>query len=691
MAGYLPYITMQIRRLSISVFLALFGCFAAIGVDAAEEPAKKVPVTVNADKLDYDRANDVYVAEGHVKLEQDGMRVEADRVVLNNKTGEAVAEGKVYLQEKGDVIRADSVQININTKSGFIYNGDLFMSKDNLHLKGAEIERKSETVYHIKDGTFTTCDEGEWYLKADVIDVDMERYATGSGVSFNMVGLPVFYTPYLLFPVRRQSGLLIPEPGYSSTEGFLLKNSVFWSISDYQDMTFYSDYRARHGLGSAVEYRYNNSRDSSGNLFFNYFNTFDRYREVDKPDSRWLLQYRHHEEIAEDLSVRADLNLVSDFAYFQDLERRLEYRAEPYLDSNVFYVERWDTASLYLLGQYATDLTEKSNDNTIQKLPELRYTIFEEKVAGPVRMNFEGTATNFSRQTGDDVMRADFNPRLSAVFGTGGLTFTPRIGARATYYDRSGVNAEFTEPAERKYYYAETDLSLRLSRIYGSDKESGFGRIRHSIEPSFSYAYIPTIDQTALPQLDVIDAISAQNMATLSLTNRMTARYKDASGFKTYDFLIFRISESYDVAKARTEDSGTERPYSDIHAELYLKTPKMLAVSVAEDYDFYTRSFTSSSESATVTADYLRFSLSHQYLLDPHTKYVIAGAGATLGKWDVDVQVWHDMLAKQTTQQEYKVHYASQCWGLGVMYVEKPGERDYLLTLELKGLGALKF
>ena len=178
------------------------------------------------------------------------MRLEADRLVLNNKTGEAEAEGNVYLQEQADVIRADKLQVNINTKAGLIFNGDLFMSKDNLHFKGDMIERKSETVFHVENGTFTTCDKGEWYLKADEIDVDMDRYATGSGVSFNMIGLPVFYTPYLLFPVRRQSGLLIPELGYSSSEGFVMKNFLFWAINDYQDMTFYSDYRAEHGHGT---------------------------------------------------------------------------------------------------------------------------------------------------------------------------------------------------------------------------------------------------------------------------------------------------------------------------------------------------------------------------------------------------------------------------------------------------------
>jgi hypothetical protein len=46
---------------------------------------------------------------------------------------------------------------------------------------------------------------------------------------------------------------------------------------------------------------------------------------------------------------------------------------------------------------------------------------------------------------------------------------------------------------------------------------------------------------------------------------------------------------------------------------------------------------------------------------------------------------------RNTTQQEYSAHYASQCWGLGLRYVLTPGERQYLVTLDLKGLGTMKF
>ncbi len=661
---------------------------------AAELP-KKIPVTVKADKLDYDRINDIYVAEGHVRVEQEGQRVEADKVVLNNRTGEAVAEGKVYIQDKGDIIRADKIQFNINTKAGFIYNGDLFMSKDNFHLKGEKIERKSENVYHVENGTFTTCDQGEWYLKAKTIDVDMDRYATANGVSFNMDDLPVFYSPYLLFPVRRQSGLLMPEVGYSSSEGFLMKNSFFWAISDYQDMTFYSDYRARHGLGTGAEYRYVNSKDSGGKVYYNYFDTFGPYRVPGTPEGLWEFKFQRHEEIAEDLSIRADIDLVSDFNYFRDLEKALELRSRPYLDSNIFYVERWETASVYLLGQYSTDLTQ-TNEKTIQKLPELRYTIFEEKIAGPVHLNFDGSAVNFTSQEGDGMRRADFNPQLSAAFGGNGLGFTPRVGARATFYDRSGTNAEIAEPTEQKFYYAGADMNARISRVYGADGETGIGRIRHSIEPTISYLFIPHIDKTGIPQFDVVDTVTAQNLIAVSLINRLTAHYKDSTGSRNFDMVVFRLSESYDFDKARSTDiTLAAQPRSALHGDLYVKTPKLLTLSASTDYNTYDHAFISSSESASVDTNTVKFNITHQYLhqttTNPTTEFLIGGIGFKAGRWDVNAQIWRDMVLKETTQQEYRLHYASQCWGISIVYINKPGETQYTALLDLKGLGAMKF
>lgn len=641
---------------------------------------KKIPVSVIADKLDYDRTTDVYIAVGHVKIEQEGVRLEADKVVMDNKTGEAMAEGKVYLQDGADVIRAEKLRVNLSTRDGVITGGDMFMKKDNLHVKGDTIERTSETVYHVTKGVVTTCDENEWYLKADELNIDMDRYATGTGVTFNLIGMPVFYTPYFLFPVRRQSGLLIPEVGHSSKEGFFANNALFWAISDYKDMTLYSDYREQVGHGTGIEYRYMNSRESSGQMYYKYFDL------LHTGESRWELQFQHKEEFAEDLSARADINLVSDEHYYKDFERKLELRSRPYLDSNAFYVERWNTAALYVLGQYSIDLT-RTNEKTVQKLPEIRYTIFDEVIAGPLHLNFEGSAVNFVRRDENSVRRVDFNPRLSAVFGSGGLSVTPHAGFEATFYDQSDAS---TEPVERKFFYTGADINARVSRVFGKDGGTGIGMIRHSIEPTISYTYIPDVDQKGIPQFDSIDSVAARNLTTVALVNRLTAHYREHEGsptFQTFDLMVLRLSQTYDLNVARANEPGTARARSELLGELYARTPRLFTLSANGTYNTYTSVLTSHSEGAGLTTDRFSLNLTHRYLREPETEFIIGGGGFKFGKWDVSAQWWRDMQKKETTQEEYRIHYGSQCWGIRTSYVIKPGERQFMATLDLRGFG----
>lgn len=635
----------------------------------------KIPVTVTADKLDYDRTNDVYNAVGHVKIEQNGVRLEADKVVLDNKTGEAMAEGKVFLQDKGDIIHAEKLRINLTTREGSISDGDIFIKKDNLHVKGTSIERHSETVYHVEKGTVTTCDEDEWFLKADVLNIDMDRYATGRGVSFNVRGLPVLYTPYLLFPVRRQSGFLIPEPGYSTRDHTFINNAFFWAISDYKDMTIYSDYREKAGHGTGIEYRYRNSWESIGQMYVKYFDQY--HSEV----PRWDFRFQHQEEIAEDLSGRIDINLVSDERYFSDLDKKIEDSSKPYLDSNAFYVERWNNASLYLANQYSIDLTQ-TNEKTVQKLPELRYTMYDETIAGPLHLSFDGSAVNFTKQKEDGARRVDFNPRLTAAFGSSGLSFTPKAGVRATFYDRS---ANTVEPTERKFAYAGADINARVSRVYGIDEGAGIGRIRHSIEPTLSYSYIPHVDQESIPQFDSVDSVNKQNLATFALINRVTAHYKATKGaanYTTFDLMVFKLSRSYDFSVAREHSAA--RPGSAVLGELYLTAPKLLSMTVSGSYDAYERVVTTHSEGVSFSLAPVSLSLSHSYY-QGGAEYMIAGAALALGKWSLSAQDWRDIQNNTTTQEQYLLHYGGQCWGLGLSYTHKPGDTQYMAMLDLKG------
>jgi LPS-assembly protein len=647
----------------------------------AEALSKKIPVSVTADKLDYDRATDVYLAVGHVKIEQEGIKLEADKVVYHTKTGEVEAEGKVYLQDKGDVVHADRLKTNLNTREGVIYKGDMFMHKDNYHLRGDVIERRSETVYHVERGIFTTCDEDDWYFKASEMDIDMDRYATGKSVSLKLAGVPMLYTPYLLFPVRRQSGFLIPLPGYSSKDGIFVDNAFFWAMSDSRDMTIESDYRARTGHGTGLEYRYINSQDSAGMVSTKFWDLYHTGA------TRWDFQLQHKEEFAEDLSARADINLVSDEFYYHDLDKKLETSSKPYVDSNAFYVERWNTSSLYLLGQYSTDLT-KTNETTVQKLPELRYTIFEETIASPVHLSFDGSATNFYRQSGDGARRVDLNPQLTEVFGSGGLSISPHAGARATFYDRSATSIE---PAERKFFYAGADLNARVSRVYGSDSDTGIGRVRHSIEPTLSYNYIPHIDQGNIPVFDSVDTVTAQNLTTFSVINRLTAHYrasKDSAAFSTFDIMVLRFSQSYDL-NVKEDIPGAPRKRSPILGDLYMTAPRAPTLSASAAYDTYARVVSSYSSGVSyVASGAYTMTFSELYIRDPATRFLIGGGTLILGRWNLGAQWTRDEHNNKTQQEDYSLHYASQCWGIKWTYTVAPGEYRYMVMLDLKGIGA---
>ena len=685
------------RSVSVLISSMLLFVFLLIGMPwfaRSEDLPKGIPVAITADKLDYDRAEEIYTAVGHVKIEHEGVRLEADKVVLHNKTGEATAEGRVLLQDKGDLTHADKLQININTRFGIMYKGEIFKKKENLHVKGEVIERLAETIYHIEKGIITTCDEDQWYFKANEMNVDMERYVTADGVSFNMLGLPLLYSPYFLFSVKRQSGFLIPVYTNSSLDGFSIQNAFFWAISDYQDMTIDSDYREKTGHGIGLEYRYMNSIESSGQLYAKFWDMFrtSAIRESEfgheTSESRWEFRFQHQEEFAEDLSGRLDINMVSDENYYHDLYKQLDIKAKPYLDSNAFFVERWNTASLYFLGQYSTDLTQ-SNRNTIQTLPEIRYTLFSEPLPGPLYLNFDGSAVNFTRQEGNGLQRLDFNPNLAAVFGSSGLSLTPRIGARATLYDRQGLDAAIDEPTSRTYAYAELDMNARISRVYGADQEEGIGKIRHSIEPTVSYNYITPFKQDNIPQFDSLDSVVSMNSVTVSVINRLTAHYKDskdAPDFTNFDLMVLKLSEAYNLSAM---GSGTSHPVP-AEADLYINAPKLFSMATSILYDTDLGRLTSGSAGANITTKPVQLNVSYAWspVAIPPSEYLIAGGSLTLGKWVLMTQYSYDLEKRIMTEADYRVRYVAQCWGITISVIHSPGESRFMVMLDLKGLGS---
>ena len=111
-----------------------------------------------------------------------------------------------------------------------------------------------EDNYRIIDGTMTNCrlPRPDWQIISRAINLD-DGTASTSNSFFKLLGIPVFYLPYLRHPVDetgRESGLLIPVVSNSSIKGFIVGEQVYWVINRSMDMVIGAELLQQARLGA---------------------------------------------------------------------------------------------------------------------------------------------------------------------------------------------------------------------------------------------------------------------------------------------------------------------------------------------------------------------------------------------------------------------------------------------------------
>jgi LPS-assembly protein len=108
----------------------------------------------------------------------------------------------------------------------------------------------------------------------------------------------------------------------------------------------------------------------------------------------------HTQQVTPDLLVRAQVALVSDAQYYQQLSNSGALRASPSGESNLLATQRLAYGNAYFLGQYLQPLQSGGKD-TFQRLPEIGYALPNTSpLGGPVLF---GLDTNFVYFTGGRV------------------------------------------------------------------------------------------------------------------------------------------------------------------------------------------------------------------------------------------------------------------------------------------------
>lgn len=693
------------------------------GQETTERLRKISPIEINADELEYRKEDDRYQAKGSVQITQDDLSLIADEAVLDRKSGRVKAKGGVVMTEPDRRITADAVDYELGGNRGVLTNGTIQSVPQNLTLQGTRLERLDKDRYRIENGLVTTCDVSPgskplWRFRASRAEMKREGYLTARHVVFEVKGVPILYLPYLLLPVmtQRQSGLLVPHFGYSRTEGTLYKQDLFWAISDNQDATVSLDYRARTGIGGGLEYRYKLSRESSGKLDLRYFET----RGVDS--QRLDIGFRGVQEIRRDMEVRADVRHVNDRNLFRELSSVTDERVRPSLESNLFVTQRMSGQEIYGLARYTQDL-QTTNDQTLQRLPEIGYYAFSRRVGSlPAYLDIFASATNFWREEEklDAVrplvrgQRVDLYPTVWGTATLSGITLTPQVGFRETWYSDT-LSVENGVPVKRGGDHRDL-LELKVgadSRFARSFSAAGPNpsRITHQVHPSLLYFYRSDEDQSNLPKFDQIDELPAQNRVIYGLGNRVYVRSPSAeSGAKEKEGIsreaaTLRISHGYDF------DRRDDRPFSNLRAELDLKPVRQASLAIDTYYNLYedvTVAFNSDVKLEPMS--WLQLDLGQRYTragrvspavdplqpesqaaeafwyskVEPAIRFLTGGARLSLPYGiSLAAQYFYDVQDRIFIEQRYGIRFLETCWEAMVSYTRLP-DRDeigFLISL----------
>ena len=665
------------------------------------------PMEMDADSIEFDNVTNTYHVEGNAIIRQNGTILRADEFFLDMGNGYTKALGRLRITDTmGNYITGSSIEMNMREKTATLVDGTLYFKKDNAYVRGALIRKTGAITYESDKTYITTCDCADdevptWSFSVKKVKIELEDYLSGRSVLFRIKNRPVFYIPYIRVPIntKRESGLLMPDFGYSELRGTKIDNAYFWAISDYMDATLFLDIETNRGAGQGLEFRGYRSNKSYTELFFYHFHEkdMDRVREFRSGEenllrpasathNRWEFKLHHNENFSNTFRIMSDIRIVSDDEYLLDLARDSKDRSLEGIESTLSITKNWKRASLVSEFRWFNNLTIEDDKTVLQRLPEVHFTVTGRKLLGsPLYFAMNSSAINFMRKSGVEGGRFDLQPRLSLPLMPGGLfELTPSVTPRWTGYILSSTDGDSSH--NRFLYEFRTDAVTTLSRRFNTT-----GGLTHTIRPAIAYRYIPEEDQSSLPFFDDVDTVEAKNDIVYSL-NMSLASIKGAGSLRArHEYLSLDLEESYNLSEERRDTAPGEkkRPFSEVSAELIIRPLTFLTLTSRGHFDVYHTYFADLVSTLSLLdkrGD--RLNVTHSFDRSLDSRYIQGNASLQVVKTlALSYRQRYSLADERSLEKGYGLDYMHQCWGIVLTYTENLSEDIIFLTFSLKGIG----
>ena len=592
----------------------------------SDAPSDTKEIDVSADSLSFGSGGTQIEAKGSVQIKRQPTTIKADEVRINRGTNEMEAKGQVSLDDPNWKVKsAESMQFNLETETGELQKGEMFIEQNHVTISGQRLQKFSGQTYHIDQGFFTTCmcESGPtpWRISADEVDLTLE----GTGIIrhgyFYIYDVPVLYIPYGFIPLQseRQTGFLFPEFGQSNTDGFRYQQPFFWAISKSTDATFSVDVETRTRLGLLAHLRNKINQDADFQFLTSYFNELWRKNAdadiVDKtiaqpniPENRWSVNGTHRYTTATDWLTYSDYAAYSDTLFTRELVDRFDLppQREQQIQLSRFGLSRfgafknWEDTYFNGDWRFYQDFIQPAK-TTLQRTPELWFWGRRFLSGFPLEFRWRAEGVSYLRRqacpgTGStdncgDGLRLDLKPEVVLPFKLASYLFgAVSVAPRETAYYLYSPVISGDRGVSRELVEIRGNIGTTLSRIF-SWGGPGTGAIRHVLEPELSYFFVPGVNQSNIPIMDGIDRVSRRNVLTFAVGNRFWSRSASAAASAAADKEVeslnpfisnvqelgsLRLALGYDIATARKGGNSFRDNLTDLDMNLRLTPSNFL-------------------------------------------------------------------------------------------------------------------
>ncbi len=528
------------------------------------EPAKSTGVPVEARAGRQTWAGNVWTGTGGVEFRYRDYILRADKVIYNRSTSEIEADGHlqvtggpadVHIEASHGEMRLDTHTarfLNVSGSLGVRQSGRtvVYSTPNPFLFSGRVLLQTGEGSYRIIDGTMTNCrlPRPDWQLIARAIQV-ADGHASTSNTVLKVIGIPVFYLPYLRHPVDvngRESGLLIPVVSNSSIKGFTFGEQVYVVLNRSMDMVVGSEFYSKRGFAPNGDFRYKGPGLDFLSVRWNAL--LDRGVAATPPATGRVNQggldvvALGRQDISPYTRIAADTEYLSSYVYKLVFNDNYTQAVSSEVQSTVSltHARNGFVPSAYL-GRLQTFASSTPGDEArILHLPSLRYDVLDRPLgASPLYWGMGSSIGRLSRAEAGfnarNVGRIDVYPHLSMPIVAGGWSFVPEVALRDTSYsgsqtpDLTGANGGTPYLSHAPLNRADFEASVDV-RAPALEREFTLRRwnreLRHVIEPEFTYRFVGGIGSQARNVLlaDTSDIATDTHEAGFSLTQRFYLR-----------------------------------------------------------------------------------------------------------------------------------------------------------------------